>query len=132
MFLEPTNNSIGVSASVVINGSLGFVFAVEFESWEALNVKTSNFVKSGVDFNEENVRICQKSLRSFVVMWGEVFTMSTPWSIEFNKNFLVRIKNELFEVFANSNLNWLVIGFGDGGGFKILLNLSSLDFGDES
>ena len=58
--------------------------------------------------------------------------MSTPWSIEFNKNFLVRIKNELFEVFANSNLNWLVIGFGDGGGFKILLNLSSLDFGDES
>ncbi len=65
-------------------------------------------------------------------MWGKSFAMAAPWSIEFNKNFFIWIKNKFFKVFADSNFNGLIVGFGNRSRFKILLDFASLNFSDKS
>lgn len=44
VFLEPGDDSIGITSSVVIDGLGGLVFAPELDSGESLDVQTCNFV----------------------------------------------------------------------------------------
>jgi hypothetical protein len=60
-------------------------------------------------------------------MRGESFTMSAPWGVEFNQNFLLSVKDYVFKGFSDDDLDWGIIGFWDLGGFQKLRDFAGLD-----
>ena len=113
MFFQPLDDAFSISSSVVFDRFSGFVLAPEFESGEALDVDSGNFVFSRVDLDEQNVGVVGQSLGSLIIVGSESFAVSAPGSIELDEYFLGRVDNGFFPVFADNNLNGLIIGLGD-------------------
>lgn len=64
-------------------------------------------------------------------MGSQVLAVAAPRGVELDQDFLGGVEDDLFEGAADDDLNGLIVGFGDGGGFEELLNFSIVDLGDE-
>lgn len=57
--------------------------------------------------------------------------MSTPGSVEFNKDVLLVVDDDVIKSFSDNNLNWLIIIFRNILTLKIFGKFSSLEILDE-
>lgn len=83
----------------------------EYQGGERLDLNRWDFVGCGVAFRNDDVRVGLKNLCDFLVNRRELFAVSTPWSVELDKNVFVVFKNKLLEVLGDNDFDWLVVGF---------------------
>lgn len=77
-----------------------------------------NFISSCVNFsNYKSFNILKAGCKFFIFRFKS-FTMSTPRSIEFKKNIIIGVSNNLIEIFTYDYLYWSVIWEGDFLRFK--------------
>jgi hypothetical protein len=61
-----------------------------------------------------------------------MLAVSAPGSIELHQNFLILVEHNVPEVLSDHDLDWLIVGFGDGGRLEEGLNLSTVDIPNKS
>jgi len=83
-----------------------------FESWESLDTEFLGdlLLLSGVNLGKEEWWIIfGKSFSSCFILWSELFAVTTPWCVEFNKYMFVLL-DFIVEVIVSENEN-SIIGF---------------------
>jgi hypothetical protein len=131
VLLQPLDNSLSVSSSVVVNGVSSLILAPELESRESLDVDSAHLVFSGVNLHQQDVGVVGESLGSLVVVGSQSLAVTAPGGVELNEDLFVRIDDVVFPAFSDHNLNGLVVSFGDRSRLQEGLNLSTIDFLDE-
>merc|ERR1712227_766236 len=63
----------------------------QFDSWEPFYLHIFHFICGGIELCNDNFLVIFKLFSKFIPDWCQFFTMSTPWSVEFNQYVLLRI-----------------------------------------
>jgi len=107
--LQPGLDVFNLSAAVIVNGGATLAHGEEFKSGVSSDFETFNFVGSGVELGNNKVRDILEVSGNLVPNGGKLFAVAAPGGIEFDKNILLFIKNNIIEGFTNNNGDWFVL-----------------------
>lgn len=103
--LDESQNSFFISLPVKCYWGSSLIFGVPVKSWIARNFNALSFIKSSIKVCKDNIGITCNSLSSSIEMRCNRFAVSTPGSINLQKNFLVTIQNFSFEIISDYGLH---------------------------
>lgn len=78
---------------------------VQFDGREAVNFRMLELIDGSVHLGNHDVSIVRKFLSEFVVDGGQLFAVTAPWGVEFNKDILLLIQGNVIEVGGNESLD---------------------------
>lgn len=130
------------ACTIVWNWRVLFPCGVELDGWETLDL-VWNIVGSGVNFGDGDlISVAFVKLSQRIVLWCEANTMlvlimpsgkrqcirlavATPWSVEFNQNILLVIKDNVIVVLGYNNGDWAILLLWHSLGLDAWLKLAS-------
>lgn len=103
---KPVFEVLEFSLSAVVDTGL-VVSWIENESWVSSDLDTVGLVGGGIELGDDKVLIILVVLTELVPDWGEFLAVTAPWCIVLNENILISILDNLLEILANNDGNWL-------------------------
>jgi len=80
-----------------------------FDRWERMYFDIFQFVSGSVHFRDDDIFVVFEFLAQLIPNWCQLFAMTTPWSIEFHQNVLLRFLDHFIEIFRDQIFNWFLV-----------------------
>merc|ERR1711972_254090 len=126
------DHGVQVSSAVVVHHSGTFAFWKVFKGWESLYFYAIEFVLGGIRLGNNDGIVIFEVFTEFVPSWGQLFAVSAPWGIKFDKNSLCWVLGNAFKVFTNNDSNWGGVIFWDFFTHQVSDNTSVQNSGNKS
>jgi len=123
---KPIFKVLDFSLSAVVDTGL-VVLWIENESWVSSDLDAVGLVSGGIELGDDKVGLIFIEFTELLPDWGELLAVTAPWCIVLNENILTSILNNLLEILANNDGNWLAGVVNWSLGLEEWLNLSIKD-----
>ena len=127
MQFQPIDNHVFASLPIEINWNL-VIRRIQLQSWESLNGDSFDFISSGIHFRNDNIGVASQLFSYRLINWGQLirnfnninimkrnylFAMTTPGSIELDKDILGIVIDDLVEGLSDHHLHRFVVALWD-------------------
>lgn len=130
--LNPVNDSLSGSISIVVDWVGLVVSWVELEGWESSDGDGLDLVEGGINLGDDDVGVLLELLSSLLPLWGERLAVSTPGGVELDKDVLGVIEDLRLEALSDQNSDWSWVGGWDLLGLQESGEFSGVEVVDKS